>query len=81
MIEPLVCHELDRLLLVEPVTLGGIEELTVYADDTEHEVLGFEEMFCDNPILTDTDLTVVPNESEFVIVHENLLQEKIGEEK
>ena len=60
---------------------SGIEELPINADDAEMQFLSLEEVFSDSPIFPSADLTVVPNESEFVIVHENLLQEKIGEEK
>ena len=60
---------------------SGIEELPINADDAEMQMLYFEEVFSDSPVFPRADLAVVPNESEFVIVHENLLSEKSGEEK
>ena len=60
---------------------SGIEELTINADDAEMQILYFEEVCSDSPIFPRADFAVVPNESEIVFVHENLLNEKSGEGK
>lgn len=58
-----------------------IKELTVDANDTEMQMLYFEEVLSDSPNFPRADLAIVPNESEKGIVHEKLPNEKSGEEK
>ena len=55
---------------------SGIEELPINADDAEMQILSLEEVLSDSPVFPRADLTVVPNESEIVFVHENLQKRK-----
>lgn len=55
---------------------SGIEELPINADDAEMQILSLEEVLSDSPVFPRADLTVVPNESEIVFIHENLQKRK-----